>query len=100
MCLAIPGKILEIRDHDPVTRMGAVDFGGVLKEINLSFVPEARTGDYVLVHAGFALNAIDEAEAMRVFDYLREMDELDLRETDSPDPREADLLGGLEESDP
>ena len=77
MCLAIPGKIIEIRDHDAVTRMGAVDFGGVLKEINLSFVPEAKTGDYVLVHAGFALNTIDETEASQVFEYLREMGELD-----------------------
>ncbi len=76
MCLAVPGKIVEIRDNDPVTRMGTVDFGGVLKEINLSFVPEAKTGDYVLVHAGFALNTIDEDEASQVFEYLREMDEL------------------------
>jgi hydrogenase expression/formation protein HypC len=77
MCLAIPGKIVEIRDHDAVTRMGAVDFGGALKEINLSFVPEAKTGDYVLVHAGFALNTIDEKEAAQVFEYLREMGELE-----------------------
>jgi hydrogenase expression/formation protein HypC len=84
MCLAIPGKIVEIRDHDPVTRMGAVDFGGVLKEINLSFVPEAKMGDYVLVHAGFALNTIDEKEASQVFEYLREMGELE--ETEEPGP--------------
>ena len=75
MCLAVPGKIVEIRDHDPVMRQGTVDFGGVSKEINLSFVPEAKPGDYVLVHAGFALNTIDEAEAAQVFEYLREMSE-------------------------
>jgi hydrogenase expression/formation protein HypC len=84
MCLAVPGKIVEIRDNDPVTRMGAVDFGGVLKEINLSFVPEAKIGDYVLVHAGFALNTIDEKEASQVFEYLREMDELGEMEKDAP----------------
>jgi hydrogenase expression/formation protein HypC len=76
MCLAVPGKIIEINNRDPITRQGTVDFGGVSKEINLSFVPEAVPGDYVLVHAGFALNTIDEAEAAQVFDYLREMGEL------------------------
>jgi hydrogenase expression/formation protein HypC len=84
MCLAVPGKIVEVRDNDPVTRMGAVDFGGVLKEINLSFVPEAKIGDYVLVHAGFALNTIDEKEASQVFEYLREMGELGEMEKDAP----------------
>lgn len=80
MCLAVPGKIVEVRDDGPTARMGAVDFGGVLKEINLSFVPEAREGDYVLVHAGFAINTIDEEEAGKVFEYLREIDELGLAE--------------------
>jgi hydrogenase expression/formation protein HypC len=84
MCLAVPGKIVEVRDNDPVTRMGAVDFGGALKEINLSFVPEAKIGDYVLVHAGFALNTIDEKEASQVFEYLREMGELGEMEKDAP----------------
>jgi len=84
MCLAVPGKIVEVRDNDPVTRMGAVDFGGVLKEINLSFVPEAKIGGYVLVHAGFALNTIDEKEASQVFEYLREMGELGEMEKDAP----------------
>jgi hydrogenase expression/formation protein HypC len=76
MCLAVPGTIVEIRDQDPTARVGTVDFGGVSKEINLSFVPEARVGDYVLVHAGFAINAIDEDEASKVFEYLREIEEL------------------------
>jgi hydrogenase expression/formation protein HypC len=84
MCLAVPGKIVEIRDHDPVSRQGIVDFGGVSKEINLSFVPEARPGDYVLVHAGFALNTIDEKEAAQVFEYLREMGELGELEEEDP----------------
>jgi hydrogenase expression/formation protein HypC len=84
MCLAVPGRITEIRDHDPVTRRGTVDFGGVFKEVNLSFVPEAQPGDYVLVHAGFALNAIDEAEAGKILEYLREIDDLNELEETGP----------------
>lgn len=76
MCLAVPGKITEISEGDELNRLGKVDFGGVAKEINLSFVPEAKPGDYVLVHAGFALNTIDETEAARVFEYLKEIEEL------------------------
>ena len=77
MCLAVPGKIIEIVGDDPVTRSGRVDFGGVFKEVNLSFVPEAAPGDYVLVHAGFAINTVDAAEAAKVFEILREIRELD-----------------------
>ena len=84
MCLAVPGKITGIHDHDPVTRRGTVDFGGVFKEINHAFVPDAQPGDYVLVHAGFALNTIDEAEAGKILEYLHEIDELGgLEETGS-----------------
>ena len=57
-------------------RAGRVDFGGVVKEVNLGFVPEAQIGDYVLVHVGFALTVIDENEALQVFEALREMEEL------------------------
>jgi hydrogenase expression/formation protein HypC len=84
MCLAIPGKITGITDEQPVTRRGTVDFGGITKEVNLAFVPEANPGDYVLVHVGFALSRIDEAEAARVFDYLREIDGLDELEEGGP----------------
>ena len=77
MCLAVPGKIIEVIGDDPVTRSGRVDFGGVIKEVNLSFVPEAAPGDYVLVHAGFAINTVDAAEAAKVFEILREIRELD-----------------------
>ena len=73
MCLAVPGKILAITDDNPLTRAGKVSFGGLVKEINLAFVPEAEVGQYVLVHAGFALNTIDEQEATVVFEYLREI---------------------------
>jgi len=65
-----------VAGEDPLTRVGRVDFGGVVKEINLAFVPEARIDDYVLVHVGFALTVIDESEAMQVFEHLREMGEL------------------------
>ena len=76
MCLAVPGKIMSIDDGEPLLRSGRVDFSGVVKQVNLAYVPEARVGDYVLVHVGFALNTIDEDEARQVFEYLRQMDEL------------------------
>ena len=76
MCLAVPGRILSVAGEDPLMRVGRVDFGGVVKEINLAFVPEARIDDYVLVHVGFALTVIDESEAVQVFEHLREMGEL------------------------
>jgi hydrogenase expression/formation protein HypC len=60
----------------PLLRCGKVEFGGIVKEVNLAFVPDAAVGDYVLVHVGFALTRIDEVEAARVFDYLRQIDEL------------------------
>ena len=76
MCLAIPGKIASISGDDPLMRTGKVDFGGILKEVSLAYVPEAVVGDYVIVHVGFALSRVDEAEAQQVFAYLREMQEL------------------------
>ena len=76
MCLAIPGQILSISGTNPLMRMGKVSFGGIVKEINLAYVPEAAIGDYVIVHVGFAISILDAEEAHRVFDYLQEMDEL------------------------
>ena len=76
MCLAIPGKIASISCEDPLTRMGKIDFGGVIKEASLAYVPEANVGDYVIVHVGFAISRVDEEEANQVFEYLREMQEL------------------------
>jgi hydrogenase expression/formation protein HypC len=76
MCLAIPGKLLSIQGEDPLLKTGRVDFGGIVKEVNLGCVPEARVGDYVLVHVGVAISTIDEAEAAQVFDYLRQMGDL------------------------
>ncbi len=77
MCLAIPGKIVEILDaEDSMSRSGNVSFGGILKEVNLACVPEANTGDYVIVHAGVAISVLDENEAQSVFEYLEQIDEL------------------------
>ena len=76
MCLAVPGEILSIAGDDPISRTARVSFGGIVKEISLAYTPDAKIGEYVIVHVGFALNIIDEEEAHRVFGYLREMNEL------------------------
>jgi len=76
MCLAIPGKVVSISGDDPLTRMGKIDFSGVIKPASLAYVPEVNVGDYVIVHVGFALSKVDEAEAQKVFEYLKQMDEL------------------------
>jgi hydrogenase expression/formation protein HypC len=76
MCLAVPGRILSVTGDEPLMRVGRVDFGGIVKEINLAYVPEATPGDHVLVHVGFAIAVIDEASAARVFEHLREIGEL------------------------
>jgi hydrogenase expression/formation protein HypC len=73
MCLAIPGEIIEITGGDPLTRMARVSFGGVVREASLAYVPEAKPGDYVLVHAGFALQTIDEEEARRTLELIAQM---------------------------
>ncbi len=82
MCLAIPGKIELIVNPLPMERSGTVSFGGIRKEINLAFVPEADIGDYVIVHAGFAISQINETEARKIFQLLA------CDETDTP-PAEA-----------
>jgi hydrogenase expression/formation protein HypC len=76
MCLAVPGKIISIEGTTPLERTGRVNFGGIIKEASLAYVPEAIIGDYVIVHVGFAISLLDESEANRVFEYLREMGEL------------------------
>jgi hydrogenase expression/formation protein HypC len=76
MCLAVPGKIVSIEGDDPILRDGKVNFGGVVKRVNLSLVPEAKVGDYVVVHVGFALSIVDEEEAKQVFEYLKTIGEL------------------------
>lgn len=75
MCLAIPGKISALHQNFGVP-MAKVDFGGITREACLSYVPDARIGDYVLVHVGFAISKVDEEEAERTYRYLSEMDQL------------------------
>ena len=70
MCLGIPGKIEEITNAVPLERSGKVSFGGIRKDVNLAYVPEAGIGDYVIVHVGFAIGKIHAEEAMRVFQEL------------------------------
>jgi len=85
MCLAVPGKIVGIEEQEEASlRRATVDFGGIRKEVSLAFTPEAAPGDYVLVHVGFALNVVDEGEAQKIFEMLREMEELGGQEESSP----------------
>ena len=72
MCLAVPGKITEIVSETAFGRMAKASFGGVVKEVSLVYVPEAQVGEYVIVHTGFALSVVDEAEAAEVWQYLQE----------------------------
>ncbi len=76
MCLAVPGKIISVEGDDPILRNGKVNFGGIVKQVNLSYAPEAKVGDYVVVHVGFALSIVDEEEAKQVFEYLKTIGEL------------------------
>ncbi len=78
MCLSIPGKLVAITaELDETFRIGEVDFDGIRKEVNLTMVPEAKVGDYVLVHVGAAISIIDEEEAKKTFELIRQMGELD-----------------------
>ncbi len=76
MCLGVPGKVIDVWEEPAGIRMGKVSFGGIVKEVCLAYVPEAEVGDYVIVHVGFAISKVDEAEAARVFEFLKAMDEL------------------------
>ncbi len=92
MCLGVPGKVIEIQPDESAAAeglgmtMGRVNFGGIVKEVCLAYVPEVEIDDYVVVHVGFAISRIDEEEAAQVFEYLREMGELE--ELDVPQPHE------------
>jgi len=76
MCLGVPGKIIEISENNGLL-MGHIDFGGVTREICLAYVPEAKVGDYVIVHAGFALNLLDEQEAQETLVLLQKITDSD-----------------------
>jgi hydrogenase expression/formation protein HypC len=77
MCLAVPGKIIEIYEQSGLL-MGKIDFGGVVREVCLTYVPEAKIGDYTIIHVGFALNLIDEKEALETLALLDEISNQDL----------------------
>ncbi len=78
MCLAIPGKIINIdSDIDDIFRLAKVSFNGIVKQVNLAMVPEAKTGDYVLVHVGSAISIVDEEEAKTTMDILMQMGDLE-----------------------
>ena len=84
MCLAIPGKLIVITSQlDEVFRVGKVSFDGIIKEVSLTLVPEANVGDYVLVHVGAAISIIDEEEAKKTFDLLKQLDELNELENEA-----------------
>lgn len=80
MCLAVPGKIISVSGNEPLEKIGKVSFGGVIKEVNLAYVPEAYIGDYVIVHAGFAISKVDEEEAEEVFNYIKQISQLNGKE--------------------
>jgi len=87
MCLAIPGRITSIQENNGV-RMARVDFGGILRDACLEYLPEASVGNYVMIHVGFAISKVDEDEAARTYKYLEEMDqltELQVAETEPAD---------------
>jgi len=84
MCLSIPGKLIEITGQlDETFRTGRVSFDGVIKEISLTLVPEAKVNDYVMVHVGAAISVVDEVEAKKTFEILMQLDEL--HDLDTPD---------------
>ncbi len=85
MCLAVPGRIVELQEEGPLARQGRVDFGGLVKTVNLTLVPEARVGDYVLVHVGIAISVVDEREARRVLEFLQQEAPEDLEELRIPE---------------
>ncbi len=82
MCLGIPGKIVELYESDGL-QMGIIDFGGVTREVCLAYIPEAKIGDYAIIHVGFAINLLSEEEAMETLKTLQEL--FSLQEELGPD---------------
>ncbi|MGI0131890.1 MAG: HypC/HybG/HupF family hydrogenase formation chaperone [Thermoplasmata archaeon] len=96
MCLAIPGRIVTIDERDPATRCAQVDFDGIVKTVQLLYLPEARTGDFVLVHAGFATQRLPEAEAREALRYARTLSEMARSESaPAPSPEIPPLREGV-----
>ena len=78
MCLAVPGKIINISGDGPLAQVGNIDFSGIKKEISLAYLPEAKINDYVIVHAGFAISIIDEEDARESLKAFQEMDDFEV----------------------
>lgn len=89
MCLAVPGKIIEIAGAGDFDRVGKVSFGGIVKDVSLAYVPEAAVGDYVIVHVGFALSVVDEEEARRTIALLHELEAIERDSSGSAEGDEA-----------
>lgn len=87
MCLAVPGKIVELHEKSCM-RMGRIDYGGISREACLEYLDDPRIGDYVMVHVGFAISKVDEEEAARTYRYLAEMDQLEELDTPEPPPEQ------------
>jgi hydrogenase expression/formation protein HypC len=95
MCLAIPGRIVEFHEKNGI-RMSKVDFGGISREACLEYLPDARIGDYVIVHVGFAISKVDEEEAARTYQYLEAMGQLEevhSAELDTPQEGQDEVPG-------
>jgi hydrogenase expression/formation protein HypC len=86
MCLGVPGKVISIEDNGTDLPNGKVSFGGITKDVCLAYAPDARVGDYVIVHVGFAISRVDEEEAEAVFRYLERMEDLAELEVAQPAP--------------
>jgi hydrogenase expression/formation protein HypC len=84
MCLGVPGKVIRIEQNAQGMSMGAVSFGGIVKEVCLAYTPDVQIGEYVIVHVGFAISRVSETEAQEVFKALDELGELG--ELDIPQP--------------
>lgn len=86
MCLAVPGKVLDVQGDDPLIRTARVSFAGVIKQISLACAPDAKVGDYVLVHVGVAISIVDQEEAEQTYAYLKQMGDLDGLESQASAP--------------
>ena len=94
MCLAIPGKVLEIQQDAAGVRMAKTNFGGIVKQVCLEYTPEVNLGDYILVHVGFALGKVDEEEAQRTYRALEQMNQLTELDVQTEMISEEELRGG------
>lgn len=88
MCLAIPGKIIEL-EEDGCMRMGRIDYGGITRKACLEYIPDPQIGEYVMVHVGFAISKVDPEEAAQTYRYLAEMDQLE--EITAEEPEKGDI---------